>query len=103
VRDFSVALKGSEAGLFFYAGHGLQVGGQNYLVPIDAKAETEDALDWEMLRADVVQRAMERSTNTNILFFDACRDSPFTRNLARTMGARSTSVGPLGWPLSKVA
>jgi formylglycine-generating enzyme required for sulfatase activity len=93
VREFSAALKGAEAGLFFYAGHGLQVGGQNYLVPIDAKAETEDALDWEMLKADVVQRAMERSTNTNILFFDACRDNPLARNLARSMGTRSNFVG----------
>src|SRR6185436_20026136 len=66
---------------------------QNYLVPIDAKAETEDALDWEMLRVDIVHRAMERSTNTNILFLHACRDNPLARNLARTMGTRSTVVG----------
>lgn len=93
VRDFSGALKGAEAGLFFYAGHGLQVGGQNYLVPIDAKAESEDALDWEMLKVDVVHRAMERSTNTNILFLDACRDNPLARNLARAMGTRSAHIG----------
>jgi uncharacterized caspase-like protein len=62
VREFSALLKGAEAGLFFYAGHGLQAAGRNYLVPIDAKADTEDALDWEMLRVDVVQGAMERST-----------------------------------------
>ena len=93
VRDFSAALKGAEAGLFFYAGHGLQVGGHNYLVPVDAKAEAEDALDWEMLKVDLVHRAMERSTNTNILFLDACRDNPLARNLARAMGTRSSSVG----------
>ena len=93
VRDFSATLKGAEAGLFFYAGHGLQVSGQNYLVPVDAKAETEDALDWEMLRVDIVHRAMERSTNTNILFLDACRDNPLARNLARSMGTRSAVVG----------
>ena len=50
VRDFAVALRGAEAGLFFYAGHGLQVAGSNYLVPIDAKAETADSLDFEMVR-----------------------------------------------------
>src|SRR5215510_4292419 len=42
IRDFSVALRAAEVGLFFYAGHGLQVAGANYLVPIDAKAETTD-------------------------------------------------------------
>src|SRR5262249_29945171 len=63
VRDFSVALRTAEVGLFFYAGHGLQVGGRNYLVPVDAQAETADALDWEMVRLDLVQRTMERAVS----------------------------------------
>src|SRR6266581_2575899 len=50
LRDFSLALRAAEVGLFFYAGHGMQVAGQNYLLPVDAKAETADALDWEMVR-----------------------------------------------------
>jgi len=93
VRDFAAALTGAEVGLFFYAGHGLQVAGQNYLVPIDAKAEAVDALEFEMVRVDVVHRIMERQTNTNILFLDACRDNPLARNLARSMGTRSSEVG----------
>jgi hypothetical protein len=93
VRDFASALKGADAGVFFYAGHGLQVGGQNYLVPIDAKAEEEAALDFEMVRVEVVQRLMERQTESNILFLDACRDNPLARNLARSMGTRSAEVG----------
>ena len=66
VRDFASALRGSEAGVFFYAGHGLQVDGLNYLVPVDAKAEGPEALEFEMVRIDVVHRIMERQTNTNI-------------------------------------
>ncbi len=93
VRDFAATLKGSDAGVFFYAGHGLQVAGQNYLVPIDAKAEGAEVLDFEMVRVDVVHRIMERQTNTNILFLDACRDNPLARNLARSMGTRSSEVG----------
>jgi formylglycine-generating enzyme required for sulfatase activity len=93
VRAFSAALQGAEAGVFFYAGHGLQVAGQNYLVPVDAKAETADALDWEMLRLDLVHRTMERSASTNIIFLDACRNNPLARNLARAMGTRSTEIG----------
>src|SRR5262245_60480011 len=93
VRDFSAALRAAEVGLFFYAGHGLQVAGQNYLVPVDAKAETADALDWEMVRLDLVQRTMERVTSTNIIFLDACRDNPLARNLARAMGTRSADIG----------
>jgi hypothetical protein len=93
VRDFAAVLRGADAGVFFYAGHGLQVGGQNYLVPIDAKAAEAAALDIEMVRVDVVHRIMERQTNTNILFLDACRDNPLARNLARSMGTRSSEVG----------
>ena len=93
VRDFAVALKGADVGVFFYAGHGLQVAGQNYLVPIDATAEGAEAIDFEMVRVDVIHRTMERQTNTNILFLDACRDNPLARNLSRSMGTRSSEVG----------
>jgi len=79
--------------LFFYAGHGLQVAGQNYLVPIDAQAETAAALDFEMVRLDLVHRTMEREAQTNIIFLDACRNNPLTRNLARALGTRSTQIG----------
>ena len=79
--------------MLFYAGHGLQVAGENYLVPIDAKAEDATALEFEMLRVAVIHRIMEQQTNTNILFLDACRDNPLARNLARGMGTRSTEVG----------
>ncbi len=93
VAEFAGALRGASVGLFFYAGHGLQVGGQNYLAPIDAQADTAAALDFQMVRLDLVQRTMEREAQTNILFLDACRDNPLARNLARSMGTRSTDVG----------
>ena len=93
VRDFAETLSGAAVSLFFYAGHGLQVAGQNYLVPVDAKLSTGAALDWEMIRLDLVQRTMERETETSILFLDACRDNPLGRNLARAMGTRSAQIG----------
>jgi hypothetical protein len=93
IRDFAIALQGAEAGVFFYAGHGLQVSGQNYIVPIDAQLTTAAALDFEMVRLDLVHRTMEREAPTNILFLDACRNNPLARNLARAMGTRSGEVG----------
>ena len=93
LRDFAAALPGAAAGLFFYAGHGMQVGGQNYLVPIDAQLATASALEFEMIRLEVVQRIMENETSTNILFLDACRNNPLARNLARAMGTRSAEIG----------
>lgn len=71
----------------------MQVAGQNYLIPTDAKAQAAETLDFEMVRVDVLQRIMERLTETNILFLDACRDNPLARNLARSMGTRSLEVG----------
>lgn len=93
VRDFAEALSGAKLGLFFYAGHGLQYAGQNYLVPIDAKLTTAPGLDFEMVRLDLVQRSMESEAQVNLIFLDACRDNPLGRNLARAMGTRSTQIG----------
>jgi tripartite-type tricarboxylate transporter receptor subunit TctC len=93
IRDFATALRGAQAGLFFYAGHGLQVSGQNYIVPVDAELTTEAALDFEMVRLDLVHRTMEREAPTNILILDACRNNPLARNLARAMGTRSATIG----------
>ena len=93
IRRFADALVGAEVGVFFYAGHGLQVGGQNYLVPIDAKLDDASGLDFELVRLDVVQRVMEGQAGTNILFLDACRNNPLTRNLARAMGTRAVGIG----------
>ena len=93
IRDFAKALQGADAGILFYAGHGLQVGGENYLVPVDAELSSVSALDFEMVRVGVVQRIMEGEAGTNVLFLDACRDNPLARNLARAMGTRSTAIG----------
>ena len=83
--------------MFFYAGHGLQVSEQNYLVPIDAKLTTPIDFEFEVVRLDIIQRAMERSAKSNVLFVDACRDNPLARTLASAMGARSVRSGAV-WP-----
>ena len=95
LRDFTDKLIKADVALFFYAGHGLQVGLQNYLIPIDAKLERERDLEFEAVRLDFVLRQMEidREGKTSIVFLDACRDNPLSRNLARSMGTRSTAVG----------
>ena len=93
IRNFAETLAGAQMALFFYAGHGLQVGGQNYLVPIDARLASAAALDFEMVRLDLIQRTMEREATTNVVILDACRDNPLSRNLARALGTRSASIG----------
>jgi uncharacterized caspase-like protein len=95
LRTFADKLANADVALFFYAGHGLQVGAQNYLVPVDAKLERERDLEFEAVKLDFVLRQMEidREGRTNIVILDACRDNPLSRNLARSMGTRSTAIG----------
>jgi invasion protein IalB len=92
-RKFSRAIDGSEAALVFYAGHGLQVNGQNYLAPVDAVLSLESDVEFETVRIDSIITQMEREPRTNLIFLDACRDNPLARNLARSMGTRSASIG----------
>ena len=98
IREFADTLSGADAAVFYYAGHALQVGGVNYLVPVDARLKTSASLDWEMVRLDLVQRTMERETKSNILFLDACRDNPLARNLARAMGRHAPAKSGADWP-----
>ena len=93
IREFSRLLPGSKVALFYFAGHGLQVGGQNYLAPVDARLKSEADLDFEAVSLRLVLKQMERERRTNIVFLDACRDNPLAKNLARSMGTRSTAVG----------
>jgi uncharacterized caspase-like protein len=93
VREFSVALNKAELGLFFFAGHGLQHNGRNYLMPVDARVSTAAALGVEMIRLEDIQKVMEASAKTNIIFLDACRDNPIQRSLAPGMGTRSLERG----------
>ena len=93
IRKFSRALSKGDIGVFFYAGHGIQISGKNYLVPTDAKLADSFGIDFELVRLERIHRAMEQSAKVNILFLDACRNNPIARNLARAMGTRSAAVG----------
>ena len=95
VRDFARALENADIALLYYAGHGLQVAGQNYLIPTDAKLGRQRDLHFEAINVNFILRQMEidRENKTNIIFLDACRANPLARNLARSMGTRSASVG----------
>ena len=78
LREFRDALRPGDVALAYYAGHGVMVGGINYMVPIDAKLEEEDDVKDDAIPMDDLLKMMEESrTRTNILMLDACRDNPF--------------------------
>src|SRR5579871_4522111 len=78
VQEFGRRLVGADVALFYYAGHGLQVAGFNYLVPIGANPTREADVDFQMVDANVVLRQMQGSgTRLNLVILDACRNNPF--------------------------
>ena len=78
VQDFGAQLQGADVGLFFYAGHGVQVRGTNYLIPVDANPTREADVDFQMLDTNLVMRQMEGAgTRLNLVILDACRNNPF--------------------------
>ena len=91
VRDFAEQLPSADVALFFYAGHGLQMGGENYLLPMDAKIATPADVRFNTVDLSDIQGEMEGSGRTSIIILDACRDNPFTDKLAqggRSLGGR---------------
>jgi Caspase domain len=94
VGDFEEAARGADVTLFFYAGHGLQVNGLNYLVPIDAKLERASSLQFETIESSVIMSSMSGAGRTAIALIDACRNNPLSRSFSRSLGAsRSAAVG----------
>jgi tetratricopeptide (TPR) repeat protein len=80
IDKFGRQLKTKDVGLFFYAGHGVQVNGYNYLLPINAKLENENDAEYDCVRAGRILAKMESAgSKTNIVILDACRANPFER------------------------
>jgi hypothetical protein len=96
VQDFGVQLQGADVALFFYAGHGVQVRGTNYLIPVNANPTREADVDFQMLDTNLVMRQMEGAgTRLNLVILDACRNNPFGgRGLAVGRGRDTGTVRP---------
>jgi hypothetical protein len=89
IDDFGLKLKSNEVGLFYYAGHGIQSKGYNYLIPVDAQLQSEQQVEYDCVQADRVLALMEASgTKVNILILDACRNNPFERSWTRSSTGR---------------
>lgn len=94
ILEFGEKLDRADLALFFYAGHGMQVGNKNYLIPTDARLERAGNLNFETIDIALVLAQMEADRRVNLVFLDACRDNPLARSFARSLGAnRSAAVG----------
>lgn len=89
LKRFKASLKNQDVGLFFFAGHGLQIDGENYLTAIDTDASGEDEAKYTSMPLNRVIDVMEKAdTQTSIIILDACRDNPFERAWNRSAAPR---------------
>lgn len=98
IEDFGNRLKRGGVGLFYYAGHGVQVNGVNYLIPIGAKVNKESDVRFKAFDAGRVLAEMENANNgLNIVLLDACRDNPFGKSFrSAARGLAIVSNAPTG-------
>jgi hypothetical protein len=102
VQRFGSELAAADVALFYYAGHGVQVRGSNYMVPVGANPAKEADVDFQMVDVALVLRQMEGSgTRLNLVILDACRNNPFAgRGLRSTDGGLAQMRAPEGTLIS---
>jgi uncharacterized caspase-like protein len=93
LRDFADAARDADIAVVYYAGHGLEVEGTNYLVPVDAKLERDTDVYDEALSLDRVLVAVEPAKQLRLVILDACRDNPFAKGMKRSVASRSIGRG----------
>lgn len=97
IDQFWASLKQGGVGVFFFAGHGLQVAGENYLVPVDARVQLESDVQYECVNAGRVLGRMEDAGNgLNIVILDACRNNPFARSFRSASRGLAKMDAPTG-------
>jgi uncharacterized caspase-like protein len=89
---FARLAENADTAMFFYAGHGIQYRGSNYLIPVDARIEDEISIAYELLRLDDVLFSLERARGVKLLVLDACRNNPLLDRLLRQSTTRDVAV-----------
>lgn len=93
LRDFSYHTREADIAIVYFAGHGIEIDGTNYLIPVDAALERDiDAYD-EAISLDRFLTVIEAATQLRLVILDACRDNPFNRTMKRTIGSRAVGRG----------
>lgn len=93
VGDFSDKAQDADIAVVFFAGHGIEVDGTNYLVPADAKLARDFDIEDEALSLDRLLKAIEPAKRLRLVMLDACRDNPFAKTMKRTVASRSIGRG----------
>jgi uncharacterized caspase-like protein len=93
IREFSETARDADIAVVYYAGHGIEVDGTNYLVPADAKLVSDFDIEDETISLDRVLKALDLAKRLKLVILDACRDNPFARTMKRTVASRAIGRG----------
>ena len=93
LRDFADRARDADIAVVYYAGHGIEVDGANYLIPVDARLERDTDIYDEGLSLDRILIAIEPAKKLRLVILDACRDNPFSRTMKRTVASRAIGQG----------
>ncbi len=93
LRDFADRARDADIAVVYYAGHGMEVDGTNYLIPVDAKLERDTDVYDEAFSLDRILLAVEPAKQLRLVILDACRDNPFARIMKKTVASRAIGRG----------
>jgi uncharacterized caspase-like protein len=93
LRDFANSSRDADVSVVYYAGHGIEVDGANYLIPVDATLEQDIDVYDEAFSLDRVLAVVEPAKKLRLVILDACRDNPFAKSMKRTVGSRAIGRG----------
>jgi uncharacterized caspase-like protein len=93
LRDFASKARDADVAVVYYAGHGIEVDGTNYLIPVDAQLEQDTDVFDEAFALDRILVAVEPAKQLRLVILDACRDNPFAKTMKRTLGSRAVGRG----------
>src|SRR5215218_2562667 len=95
IRDFVSEAAAAEIGVIYFAGHGIEVNGTNYMIPIDANLRSDFDIPDEAVALERLIQAIEPAKRLRLVIIDACRDNPFDKKMQRRLSARGTISGGL--------
>jgi uncharacterized caspase-like protein len=93
IREFSEVSRDADISVVYYAGHGIEVDGTNYLVPADARLLSDFDVEDETVSLDRVLKALDPAKRLKLVILDACRDNPFAKTMKRSVASRSIGRG----------
>lgn len=93
IRSFNIQVQGAEVGMVYYAGHGMELAGENWLIPVDADLKTDLDVPNSAISLKTIMQSVSRAAGLGLVILDACRDNPFAAKMARSKLTRSVERG----------